>query len=163
MAVNFQDMNAEMTAMVEIRTMIYTDLKQVIVVEKKAYPHPWTLGIFRDCLRIGYNAWVMTLDRAIIGYGIMMLAPGEAHILNVCIDPDYQRKGLGRYLLRHLIEKSDKTDIDMVMLEVRRSNVQAKQLYLSEGFHELGVRKAYYPDEDGREDAIILAKYLVHD
>jgi len=149
--------------MVEIRTMHYTDLKQVITVEKKAYPHPWTLGIFRDCLRIGYNAWVMTLDRAVIGYGIMMLAPGEAHILNVCIEPDYQRKGLGRHLLHHLIEKSDKTDIDMVMLEVRRSNVQAKQLYLSEGFHELGVRKAYYPTEDGREDAIILAKYLVRD
>lgn len=163
MAVNFQNMNDGLTAMVEIRTMHYSDLKQVIAVEKKAYPHPWTLGIFRDCLRIGYNAWVMTLDRSVIGYGIVMLSPGEAHLLNVCVDPEYQGKGLGRYLLRHLIEKSDKTNIDMVMLEVRRSNVQAQQLYQSEGFHELGVRKSYYPAEEGREDAIILAKYLVHD
>lgn len=167
MAANFQDMNEGVNggaaAMVDVRTMQYTDLKQVIAVEQKAYPHPWTLGIFRDCLRVGYNAWVMTLERAVIGYGIIMLAPGEAHILNICIDPDHQGKGLGRHLLRHLVAQSNKTDVDMVMLEVRRSNALAQQLYLSEGFHELGVRKAYYPADDGREDAIILAKYLSRD
>jgi ribosomal-protein-alanine N-acetyltransferase len=156
-------MNDEITAMVEIRTMNHSDLNQVITIEKKAYPFPWTLGIFRDCLRVGYNAWVMRLDRKVMGYGIVMLSPGEAHILNVCIDPDYQRRGLGRYLLRYLINKSRKTDVDMVMLEVRRSNVNARQLYQSEGFHELGVRKAYYPADNGREDAIILAKYLGND
>lgn len=160
MAANIQNMNDEMSALVEIRTMSFVDLKQVLIVEHKAYPHPWTLGIFRDCLRIGYNAWVMTLDNDIIGYGIVMLSPGEAHILNICIDPDYQRNGLGRYLLRHLIKKSQQTDVDMVLLEVRRSNAGAQQLYLSEGFHELGVRKGYYPAQNGREDAIILAKYL---
>ncbi|HHJ36494.1 MAG TPA: ribosomal-protein-alanine N-acetyltransferase [Gammaproteobacteria bacterium] len=140
--------------------MNYSDLKQVVAVEKKAYPHPWTPGIFRDCLRIGYSAWVMTLDDTVIGYGIIMLSPGEAHILNICIDPAYQGKGLGRHLLHHLIKKSDQTDVDMLLLEVRRSNTGAQELYRSEGFHELGVRKAYYPAKNGREDAIILAKYL---
>ena len=163
MAVNFQNMNDELSALVELRTMVYADLAQVIAVEEKAYPHPWTLGIFRDCLRIGYNAWVVTLDNAIIGYGIVMLSPGEAHILNICVDPDYQKKGLGRYLLRHLVKKSQQTDVDIILLEVRRSNTGAQQLYQSEGFHELGVRKAYYPDADGREDAVILAKYLSQD
>ena len=153
-------MNDGLSALVELRTMKSSDLKQVIAVEKKAYPHPWTLGIFRDCLRVGYNAWVMTLDNNVIGYGIVLLAPGEAHILNICIDPDYQGKSLGRHLLRHLVEKSHQTDIDMVLLEVRRSNAQAQQLYVSENFHELGVRKAYYPTDKGRVDAIILAKYL---
>jgi len=162
MAVNFQNMNDEMSVLVDIRTMSYSDLKQVIAVEKKAYPHPWTLGIFRDCLRVGHNAWVMTLDKEVIGYAIIMLSPGEAHILNICIDPDYQAKGLGRHLLHHLIKITNQTDIDMVLLEVRRSNTIAQLLYQSEGFHELGVRKAYYPAEDGREDAIILAKYLVN-
>ncbi len=161
MAVNFQDMNDDLGALVEMRTMNYSDLKQVINIEKKSYPHPWTIGIFRDCIRVGYNAWVMILDENIIGYGIVMLSPGEAHILNICIDPDYQGKSLGRYLLRHLVKKSQQTDIDMVLLEVRRSNTNAQQLYVSEGFHELGVRKAYYPADDGREDAIILAKYIV--
>ena len=160
MAVNFQNMNENMSALVEIRTMNYSDLSQVITVEKKAYPHPWTLGIFRDCLRVGHHAWVMLLDQNIIGYAVVMLSPGEAHILNICIDPDYQAKGLGRHLLRYLIKSTRHTDIDMVLLEVRRSNTTAQRLYQSEGFHELGVRKAYYPAKDGREDAIILARYL---
>ncbi len=163
MAVDFQDMSEQMNAMVEVRTMRPSDLKQVLTIEKRAYPHPWTLGIFRDCLRVGYHAWVMTLDNNVIGYGVVMLSPGEAHILNICIDVDYQEKGLGRYLLRHLVKKSNRTDVDMVLLEVRRSNEGAKQLYLSEGFHELGVRKAYYPAKNGREDAIILAKYLANE
>jgi len=163
MVANIQNMHDEMSALVEVRTMAYTDLKQVIAVEQKAYPHPWTLGIFRDCLRIGYNAWVMTLDNSVIGYGIVMLSPGEAHILNICIDLEYQRKGLGRHLLRHLVKKSNQTDVDMILLEVRRSNTNAQLLYQSEGFHELGVRKAYYPADNGREDAIILAKYLSND
>ena len=160
MAVDYQSMNDMMSALVEVRTMTYSDLKQVVLVEKKAYPHPWTAGIFRDCLRVGHNAWVMTLDSAVIGYAIVMLSPGEAHILNICIDPQYQSKGLGRYLLRYLIKRTRRTDTDMVLLEVRRSNKNAQYLYQSEGFHELGVRKAYYPAENGREDAIILAKYL---
>ena len=160
MAVDVDNMNEDMSALVEIRTMTYSDLKQVIVVEKKSYPHPWTPGIFRDCLRVGYTSWVMTLDKTVIGYGVVMLSPGEAHVLNICIDPEYQAKGLGRYLLHHLIKQSNRTDVDMILLEVRRSNVNAQRLYISEGFHELGVRKAYYPAEDGREDAIILAKYL---
>jgi len=160
MAVNFQNMNAELKALVEMRTMTSSDLKQVVAVEKKAYPYPWTLGIFRDCLRVGYSAWVMTLDVEIIGYGVIMLSPGEAHILNICIDPAHQNKGLGRHLLRHLVKKTNQTDIDMLLLEVRRSNIEAQELYRSEGFHELGVRKAYYPADNGREDAIILAKYL---
>ena len=163
MAVNFQNMNDEMTAMVEIRTMKYADLKRVISVEKKAYPHPWTIGIFRDCLRVGYHAWVMTLDNDIIGYGIVMLSPGEAHILNICISPDYQKKGLGRHLLRYMLKKMNQTEVDMALLEVRRSNEHAQELYKSEGFHELGVRKGYYPADKGREDAIILAKYISSD
>jgi len=109
MAVNYQNMNEEMSALVEIRTMSYSDLKPVIAVEEKAYPHPWTLGIFRDCLRVGYNAWVMTVDNKVICYGIVMLSPGEVHILNICVDIDYQGKSLGRHLLRHLVKMSHPT------------------------------------------------------
>ncbi len=155
-----QRLNSDLLASVDFRTMSYADLAQVIQVEKRAYPHPWTVGIFRDCLRVGYLAWVMTLDKVIIGYGVVMLSPGEAHILNICIDPDYQGRGLGRHFLRYLVQRSNRDDVDMVLLEVRRSNKVAQHLYQSENFHELGVRKAYYPTENGREDAIILAKYL---
>lgn len=143
-----------------IRTMTYTDLKQVMEVENEAYPHPWTIGIFRDCLRVGYSCWVVTRGPSIIGYGIVMLAAGEAHILNLCVKPGEQGKGIGRKLLNHLAERARQADIDMILLEVRRSNQAAINLYLAEGFHELGVRDNYYPADSGREDAIIFAKYL---
>ena len=154
------DLKNRLASQVVIRTMNYSDLHQVMEVEVLAYPHPWTLGIFRDCLRVGYSAWVMELEREIIAYGIVMLSPGEAHILNICVHPDFQGKGLGRFFLQYLIKQLNRSDVDMVLLEVRRSNTIAQQLYQSEGFHELGVRKGYYPTDNGREDAIILAKYL---
>lgn len=144
----------------QIRTMTYADLKQVIEVEMQAYTHPWTIGIFRDCLRVGYSCWVLAEDDVIIGYGIVMLAAGEAHVLNLCVKPDCQRKGLGRHLLNYMADKATQSGIDMILLEVRRSNRSAIDLYMSEGFHELGVRDNYYPAETGREDAIIFAKYL---
>jgi len=144
----------------ELRLMTHADLKQVAAVEAQAYKYPWTKGIFRDCLRVGYSCWVAITDSLVIGYGIVMLAAGEAHILNLCIKPEHQGKGLGRKMLNHLLDVSMATGTDMALLEVRRSNQLAINLYLSEGFHELGVRNAYYPSEEGREDAIILAKYL---
>ena len=144
----------------QIRTMTYADLKQVMEIEVKAYTHPWTIGIFRDCLRVGYSCWVLIEADAIIGYGIVMLAPGEAHVLNLCVKREHQGKRLGRNLLNYMAKKAAQSDIDMILLEVRRSNQSAINLYLSEGFHELGVRHNYYPDEKGREDAIIFAKYL---
>lgn len=144
----------------QIQTMTYADLKHVVEIEAQAYTHPWTIGIFRDCLRVGYSCWVLTEGKSVIGYGIVMLAPGEAHILNLCIKSNYQRKGLGRKLLKFMANKAAQSDVDMILLEVRRSNKLAINLYLSEGFHELGVRHNYYPAETDREDAIIFAKYL---
>jgi ribosomal-protein-alanine N-acetyltransferase len=144
----------------ELRLMTYADLKQIIDIEAEVYKYPWTRGIFRDCLRVGYSCWVVTIDSLVIGYGIVMLKAGEAHILNLCIKPKYQGKGLGRKMLNHLANQASTIGTDMILLEVRRSNQLAIDLYVSEGFHELGIRKAYYPSEEGREDAIILAKFL---
>ena len=100
----------------QVRTMTYADLKQVMEVEVEAYTHPWTIGIFRDCLRVGYSCWVLTEVKTIIGYGIVMLAPGEAHILNLCIKSEYQGKGLGRNLLNYMAKKAAQSDIDMILL-----------------------------------------------
>lgn len=144
----------------QLRTMTYTDLQQVIAIEVEAYTHPWTVGIFRDCLRVGYSSWVLEKEGNIIGYGVVMLAAGEAHILNLCISVKYQGVGLGRELLNFMSDKAKQSEIDMILLEVRRSNQSAINLYMSEGFHELGVRDNYYPAAEGREDAIIFAKYL---
>lgn len=141
------------------RTMHADDLKRIMAIEVQAYSHPWTTGIFRDCLRC-HRCWVAMQNNVIVGYGVLMLAPGEAHVLNLCVNPDQQRKGIGREILRLLVKSSEQSGVDMILLEVRRSNQSAIDLYDNEGFHELGVRKGYYPADNGREDAIIFAKYL---
>jgi ribosomal-protein-alanine N-acetyltransferase len=158
MSVAFEDMTS-LDGELTFRTMVSGDLAQVMAIEVQAYTHPWTNGIFRDCVR-GHRCWVVLQGDEIVGYGVLMMAPGESHVLNLCVKPDQQRKGIGRELLRLLAKHSEQSGVDMILLEVRRSNQAAIDLYQDEGFHELGVRKGYYPADNGREDAIIFAKYL---
>jgi len=146
-----------------IREMTNDDLGAVIDVEITAYEHPWTVGIFRDCIRVGYSCWIYEDSGTVVAYGIVMLSGAEAHVLNLCVHPDYQRRRIGRLMLDHLTQISRESGADTILLEVRQSNIIAMQLYISSDFHELGVRTGYYPDHDGREDAIILAKSLIND
>lgn len=139
------------------RPMRAEDLKAVMEVERRAYQFHWTEGIFRDCLRVGYCCWVMEVGEHIVGYGVMSLVVGEAHLLNICIDPGKQGCGYGRILLEHFIELARERGATQMFLEVRPSNAPARGLYRSRGFTEVGVRKNYYPGSDGREDALILA------
>ena len=144
-----------------IREMTSDDLGRVIDVETAAYEHPWTVGIFRDCLRVGYSCWVYEDGESVLAYGVVMLSGAEAHVLNLCVHPEHQRRGIGRLMLNHLTQVSRESGADTILLEVRQSNLVAIQLYLSADFHELGVRSGYYPDHNGREDALILAKSLI--
>jgi len=146
-----------------IREMTSDDLGRVIDIEIAAYEHPWTLGIFRDCLRVGYSCWVYEDHGVVIGYGIVMLNGAEAHVLNLCVHPDFQHRGIGRRMLNHLTQTAREGGADTILLEVRQSNIIAIELYRSADFHELGTRVGYYPDHDGREDALILAKSLITD
>ena len=140
--------------------MIEYDLPAILDVEQRSYEFPWSEEIFRDCLRFGYSSWVIEIDQQLIGYGVMSLAVQECHILNVCVDPDYQGQGIGRRLLEQLLTIARSRKADTAFLEVRLTNVQALSLYLSEGFNEIGTRSSYYPTLFGREDAVILAKTL---
>jgi len=146
-----------------IREMTYDDLGKVIDIETAAYPHPWTVGIFRDCVRVGYNCWVYELDSEIVAYSILMVSGAESHVLNLCVHPNHQRRGIGRLLLNYMTQTAREAGADTIILEVRQSNTTAINLYISAGFHELGVRNGYYPDHNGREDAIIFAKSLITD
>ena len=142
------------------RKMHKDDLPRVIAIEIRAYPYPWTLGIFSDCLRVGYSCFVAEDDKAVVGYGVISTAAGECHILNLCIDVELQGCGYGRELLHFLMKAADEKNVSDVFLEVRPSNKHAIQLYESIGFSEVGVRKGYYPADKGREDAVIFAKHI---
>jgi ribosomal-protein-alanine N-acetyltransferase len=153
-------MSAAVHPRTEIRLMQPADLKAVAAVERDAYQYPWSLGIFRDCLLAGYYCLVLDVGGVVTGYGIMSIAAGEAHLLNLCVHPEAQRQGLGRRLLETLMQKAADAEADKVFLEVRPSNRIALQLYRSAGFTQIGIRPAYYQSEYGREDAVILAATL---
>ena len=144
-----------------LRPMREDDLDAVMDVERRAYPFPWTRGIFRDCLRAGYPAWLMERDGAIVAYAVLSIAAGEAHILNLCTAPEVQREGNGRRMLRALLQVARGHRAERVFLEVRPSNDAAIALYDSEGFNEIGRRPRYYPAIGGREDAIVMALELL--
>jgi len=143
-----------------LRPMRYADLKAVMAVEKSAYLFPWTEGIMRDCIRVGYCCRVLEAGKRIDGHGVMSMAAGEAHILNICIRPARQGQGLARYLLAYLLDLARANAIHTAFLEVRPSNGRALRLYHSAGFCEVGVRRNYYPDDGRPEDALVMAKDL---
>jgi len=140
--------------------MTAADLDAVMEIEAQAYPFPWTLGIFRDCLHVGYCCWVYSQGEDILAYGVMSIAAGESHLLNLCVRADARRTGLGTTMLRHLVNLARKHGADVALLEVRPSNVAAVDLYRSVGFNEVGIRKNYYPADKGREDALVMARQL---
>ncbi len=146
---------------VSLRALRGSDLNAVMAIELRGYPFPWTRGIFIDCLRAGYPGLAMERDGLLVGYGVLSIAADEAHVLNICIDPLAQSRGLGRQLLRALVRLAADRGAQRVFLEVRPSNTPALALYHSEGFNEIGRRPRYYPAAQGREDAVVMAIELV--
>jgi len=144
----------------QLRPMVEADLPHVLKVEQRCYEFPWTLGIFRDCLRVGYHGYVVESPSGLIGHGVMSIGAGECHLLNICVHPDWQRRGLGRQLVETLLEVARTKRVSTALLEVRVSNAAAYRLYVNLGFNEVGMRHHYYPGRAGREDAIILAREL---
>ena len=137
--------------------MRQTDVDAVASVEKRAYVFPWTPGIFRDCLRAGHQCWILESGANLIGFGVLSTAAGEAHLLSLCIAPEYQGRGHGRRLLRRMLDLARWHGAGQVFLEVRPSNPGANALYRADGFNEIGKRPNYYPAAKGREDAIVMA------
>src|SRR5919197_2219382 len=138
---------------IQIRPMSESDISDVIAVERASYQFPCSEGIFRDFLLVGYVCRVVTVDETIIGYGVMSVGAGEAHILNLCVGELYRCRGVGKRLLTYLIERGAAAGISEAFLEVRPSNTSAIRLYLSLGFEQVGMRRGYYQAVGGREDA----------
>ncbi|SDS91137.1 [SSU ribosomal protein S18P]-alanine acetyltransferase [Halopseudomonas xinjiangensis] len=143
------------------RPMLESDVDAVLHVEYSAFSHPWTRGIFLDCIRSGYECWLMFLGNQQIGHGVLTAAAGESHLLNITVKPENQGNGLGGRLLAHLIERARQREAEVTFLEVRESNEAANHLYERFGFNEIGRRKNYYPAVGGREDALVMAYSLL--
>jgi ribosomal-protein-alanine N-acetyltransferase len=134
-----------------------SDLEPVIEIEQRIYPFPWTLGNFRDSISAGYSCWVCRGGEGLLGYAVLMLGAGEAHLLNLTIDSPFQRRGHGSRLLRHLVRTARDYGARVLFLEVRPSNAAGLELYARHGFCQIGVRRDYYPAQGGREHALVFA------
>jgi len=143
-----------------LRPMLPGDLDAVLDIESRAYRYPWSRTIFGDCLMAGYECIVLDTGEGLVGYAILSLAAAEAHILNLCVDPEYQQQGFGGQLLSYLLDYARDLQVERMFLEVRPSNAAALALYARESFVRLGVRKAYYRAAEGREDALVLVREL---
>jgi len=141
---------------VTIRLVNDQDLPAINAIEQACYPDPWSEGIMRDCLQMDYPFLIIEMDSNILGYIIFAIAADECHILNLAIMPEYQGQGLASQLLMAVINFARENDLTTLFLEVRLSNHPARGLYEKLGFQQVGKRKAYYPADNGREDAIIL-------
>lgn len=142
---------------VHVRPMTPSDLVQVSDIERRSYDFPWSHGVFRDCLLAGYTCVVLDRDLELVGYGILSVAAGEAHILNLCVDEGFRKMGYGDRLLEEILTLAASADVKQVFLEVRPSNAAAMALYRRKGFRQIAERPAYYQADEGREDAAVLS------
>jgi len=129
------------------------DIPTVMQIELKSYSHPWTEGIFEDCLKVGYPAWILLKNNSIIGYIVLSAGAQEAHVLNICISQEYRRQGLAEAVMSDVIALLKDKEYLSIFLEVRVSNIAAAALYEKMGFERIGTRKGYYEAQEGREDA----------
>ncbi len=128
-------------------------LPEILAVENRAYQFPWTEAMFADSMRQQHLCYGTFDQGKLLAYCIAYIVIDECHILNVCVDPQYQRQGLAQDLLRFVLTKAKDLGALESFLEVRPSNIAAIQLYSRLGFDQVGLRKAYYPGVDRREDA----------
>ena len=141
-----------------VREMTELDLDTVLDIEIDVYSHPWTRGNFSDSLNSGCFNRLMVVEKEIVGYSVSMLAADEIQLLNFTVKRSHQRRGYGGVLLQHLVVLGVDQAAKIMSLEVRRSNVGGVKFYSSLGFVRVGLRKNYYPTENGREHAIIMER-----
>ena len=144
-----------------LRSMQLTDIVQVAAIERQVEYHPWSERQFQESLEVGQRCTVLVDDEKVIGFCILQPVLDEANLLLMAIDPAYQGQGYGLALLDGSLERLGERCV-MVFLEVRASNTPAISLYQKVGFHQMGIRKNYYPADraviaSGKEDAVLMA------
>jgi ribosomal-protein-alanine acetyltransferase len=145
------------------RPMREADLDAVALLESQSHAAPWSEGNFRDALAAGYSTIVGDAGGMVVAYGVLLLAPGEAQLLNLTVAPHARRQGLARALLAHFLDTAVELGAEQCFLEVRVSNLAATALYEQAGFVPVARRAGYYPPpREGapREDALVLRRAL---
>lgn len=136
-------------------------LDRVTEIERQAYTHPWSRGNFSDSLRAGYHSQMLADGDQLLGYLVLLMGAGEAHLLNLTVAPPHQGRGLGLHLLEQVVDWALQRGAQTLWLEVRLSNTRARHIYERYGFKTVSVRRNYYPLAPfKREDAIVMSLKL---
>lgn len=144
-----------------VGTLTLADLARVMPIEMAAYSFPWSRGNFIDSLAAGYVGLTLFVGDELVGYGVAMHGVDETHLLNLTVAPAHQRRGHGLRLLDAVVDRARRRHDAALWLEVRESNVRAREIYERYGFRVIGRRKGYYPDtRQRREDAIVMSLSL---
>lgn len=156
-----EDCQHSLTAGRNVRPLSTADMGPVMKLELQSYSHPWTEAVFLDCFKPNYRLWALDQGGELIGYAVVAYLFDEAHVLNLCTGPAHRRTGAARLLLRYLVTAAAHDSMCRMILEVRKSNHAAINLYIHEGFEPVGARPGYYPAAGGREDACVMALPLL--
>lgn len=150
-----------------LRLMDESDLSQVYEIELKSYDYPWSMTGFENSLDQGLNYVFCDDEDNILGYCCILPVLDEANILNICVSPKFQRRGVAKQAFTKVLNTLQQSNYNIVFLEVRESNLAAQNLYQSLGFSQDGVRKGYYRSQawdevlqelvDEKEDAILMS------
>ena len=153
-------MSAVLDQAPQLEPMTLGDLEEVLCIERAVYTHPWSRLNFADSLQSGYSCLCYRAGGELIGYCVLVVAVGEAHLLNLSIAAQWQRKGYGAALLGEVLRVARGLRARHLFLEVRPSNLAGLALYASFRFRQLSLRRNYYPGNgealEGREDALVL-------
>lgn len=162
----------EQHAEIRIEGMTPHDLDEVMAIERRVFPVPWTRRFFERELALGFSRSIVARfvqsephqedagpgPDPLAGYVVSWLVADEMHVLNVAVHPDYRRRGIARQMLQYFIDLAAEECCRILVLEVRRSSLGAQALYKSLGFRQIGVRKGYYSDNN--EDAFVMVLQL---
>lgn len=143
--------------MTAISLLTPDDLAQAFAIECLSHAFPWSEKTFASNQGERFINLRLDVDGKMAAFAITQVVLDEASLFNIAVDPAFQRRGLGRQLLQHLIDELIKRDVLTLWLEVRASNLPAIALYEQLGFNQVSRRPNYYPTASGREDAILMA------
>ncbi len=141
---------------IHIRDATERDLPRIMEIERLAFPAPWTVASFQRELTLPFSRIMVAVpddSNSIAGFLCRWLIADECHILNIAVHPDSRRLGIGAVLITETVNEAKSTGAGVVTLEVRRSNLPARQLYRKFEFEERRLRRHYYGPG---EDAIIM-------
>ena len=142
-----------------LRDMTAADLKLVVALERKIFPDAWPESAFQEILEDDdWSAVVAEYEGKIIGYAFFLIVLNESHLANIAVVEPFRRKSVAKHLLEHILRVVQEKKCEIILLEVRVSNREARAFYGRFGFKELYRRKKYYRDPG--EDALVMALAL---